>query len=245
MRTPTKHLARSSVAMLGAVLVIAWAGLATARTMTGAPWKQPLLLASCAPAPDEGTVTDGATVADTSTTDCTTSETTDPAQQAAEAQAFFEGISDHCGTSVLGDVTLADAGVDPGTVQAFGGLADALNSGQVDHMVQSVRVLLENCQAHANDGLRNALYHHGLNWLRHHQHELWLEQKFAERWPDGKPGGNPHGNPHDADTETESTHGKPDAADKVHGNAHDADPSWAPGGGSSGGHGNAHGQTNK
>ena len=240
MRTPARtHLARSFVAVLGAVLVIVGAGLAAARTMTGPPWQQPLLLASCDPtaATTDGTVTDGTTVTDTSTTtDCTTTQTTDPVQQAADAQAFFEQFSDDCGTSVLGDTTLTDAATDPATVQAFGGLVDALDSGQIDHMVQSVRVLLENCQAHANDGLRNALYHHGLNWVRHYEHEVWLEQKFADKWPDGKPGGNPH---EDAGT----THGKPDTAGTTHGNPHDADPSWAPGGGASDGHGNGYGHT--
>jgi hypothetical protein len=243
MRTRGKtHLARSLAVVLGAVLVIAGAGLAAARTMSGPPWEQPLLLASCDPASDgiltDGTVTDGATVTDTSsTTDCTTTETTDPVQEAADTQAFFEQFGDDCGASALGEANLRDTATDPAVVAAYGSLADALNAGQIDHMVQSVRVLLENCQAHANDGLRNALYHHGVNWLRMYEHELWLEQKFADKWPDGKPGGNPR------DAETGTTHGKPDTAGRTHGNPHDADPSWSPGGGSPDSHGNAYGHT--
>jgi hypothetical protein len=73
-------------------------------------------------------------------------------------------------------------------------------------MVQSVRVLMANCAAHPNDGLMNALYHHGLNWVRHYEHEQWLQQKFAGKWPDGKPG------------KPDTAAGKPD---KVHGNPHD------------------------
>jgi hypothetical protein len=226
MRTSGKrHLARSFVTIAGAVLVVAGAGLAAARTMSGPPWQQPVLSAAAPCEQTDGTVvSDGTAVTDVSTTaDCTTTtETTDPAQQAADTQTYFEQIPDECGTTILGDANLTDATTDPNTVEAFGSLADALDSGQVDHMVQSVRVLLENCQAHANDGLRNALYHHGLNWVRHYEHELWLEQKFADTWPDGKPGGG-----HDADAET--THGKPDKTETTHGNPHASDPSWAPG----------------
>ena len=67
----------------------------------------------------------------------------------------------------------------------------------------------------------NALYHHGLNWVRHYEHEQWLQQKFADKWPDGKPG--------KADTAA----GKPD---KVHGNPHDL------AGATSGSHGHGNGQ---
>lgn len=205
------HLARSLVAILGAVLVIAGAGMAAARTMSGPPWRQPLLSAGC------------------DSEDCATAGTEDPAQQATDAQTFFEAFEGDCGTAVLGDVNLTDTTTDPKTVEAFGSLVDALGSGQIDHMSQSVRVLLTNCEAHANDGLRNALYHHGLNWQRHYEHELWLEQRFADKWPDGKPGGG-----HDAET----THGKPDGAEVTHGNPHD-DVTWAPGVG----HGNGYGHS--
>jgi hypothetical protein len=204
MRTPgNSHLTRSLVAVIGSVLVVAGAGVAAARTMSTPPWRQPLLTA-------------------------TATDTTDPAQKAADAQAFFDAFKNDCGTAVLGDTTLTDTTTDPTTVQAFGGLVDALSAGQIDHMVQSVRVLLQNCEAHANDGLRNALYHHGLNWVRQYQHELWLEQKFADKWPDGKPGGG---------SDAASTHGKPDTT--THGNPHAGDPTWSPGGG----HGNAFGHT--
>ncbi len=227
MRTSGKtHAARSIVAVLGATLVVAGAGLAAARTMSGPPWQQPLLTADCA--------TDGTTVTDaTTSSDCT--PTTDPAdaqQQTQDVQTFFEGFKDDCGTSLLGQADLTDQQ----TLDAFSSLKDALDSGKTDHGVQSVRVLLANCEAHANEGLRNALYHHGLNWARHYEHELWLEQKFADKWPDGKPGGG-----HDA----ESTHGKPDVGAKIHGNPHASDPTWSPGGGNpnAGGNGNGFGHT--
>ena len=81
---------------------------------------------------------------------------------------------------------------DDATVQAINALVASLDSGQTSHMVQGTRSVLENCADHPNDGLRNALYHHGLNWIRHYEHEQWLREKFENRWPDGKPGGNPH-----------------------------------------------------
>jgi hypothetical protein len=229
MRTRGRtHLARSFVTILGATLVVTGAGLAAARTMTGAPWQQTLLTATC------GT---GGSTTDT-TTNCTTTGTStiDPVQQATDTQAFFDAYSNQCGTSLVGDTALTDPSTDPQTVQAYSSLVDALNSGQIDHMVQSVRVLLQNCEANANDGLRNALYHHGLNWQRLYRHELWLEQKFADKWPNGKPGGG-------ADAAS-STHGNPNTSDTTgtHGNPHDADPSWAPGG-SDTVHGNGNGHT--
>jgi hypothetical protein len=166
----------------------------------------------------------------------------DHAKQAKEAQALFDSLG-QCSSAVLDDAKVTGAGGDPATAEAFSSLGEALNSGRVDHMVQSVRVLLRNCQAHSNDGLANALYHHGLSWARHYAHEVWLEQKFADKWPNGKPGGG-----HDAGHESgpKTTHGKPDKggrSEKAHGNPHEADPSWAPGGGSSGGHGNAYGHS--
>ncbi|MGZ4109520.1 MAG: hypothetical protein ACXVQU_09885 [Actinomycetota bacterium] len=267
MRTRGRtHLARSFVTILGATLVVTGAGLAAARTMSGPPWQQPLLTAPCDTGgsttdttagtdPALGTITDGTTVTDTTavtdttTTDCTTTTdttgTTDPAQQAADAQAFFDTFGSQCGTAVVGDTALTDASTDPQTVQAYSSLVDALNSGQIDHMVQSVRVLLQNCEAHANDGLRNALYHHGLNWQRHYQHELWLEQKFADKWPDGKPGGGAdagtktHGNPHETDTTDTTDTTNAGGSTTTHGNPHDSDPSWSPGA-SSNGNGNGH-----
>jgi hypothetical protein len=64
----------------------------------------------------------------------------------------------------------------------------------------------------------NALYHHGLNWVKHYEHEQWLQEKFADKWPEGKPG--------------KSEHGKPEKAEKVHGNPHTTS--------SSGGNGHGH-----
>jgi hypothetical protein len=221
VRTP---IGGSVVVVLGAALVIVGAGFAAARTTTGPAWKQPLLLAGC------------------ETSDCTTAETSDPTKQAADAQAYFASFGHGCGAAVLGDAEQTGAG-DPSTAEAYGGLADALDSGQIDHMVQSVRVLLENCEAHANDGLRNALYHHGVNWVRHHEHEVWLEQKFADKWADGKPGGgNPHAadaEPKDGDREKAESEEAGGGDEKVHGNPHDPGASSTPG--ASSGHGNAYG----
>jgi hypothetical protein len=252
------QLARSLVTILGALLVVSGAGFAAARTMTGPPWQQPVLSAmGCdttggteMPAP-EATETEAPEATETEAPDATETEApeagetespdsteetptaadcaddTDSADR-ADTKAVFAG---DCGSAALGETRLTGSSNDADAARAFGALADALSSGQRDHMVQSVRVLLRNCEAHANEGLRNALYHHGLNWVRHYEHELWLEQKFAEKWPDGKPGRG-----HDA-----TTHGKPGKTDKTHGNPHDADPSWAPGGGSSSSHGNGNG----
>jgi hypothetical protein len=130
---------------------------------------------------------------------------TDTQQTLQKVQTFFSAVPNQdCATAFLGQADLQD----DQTVAAFGALVDGLQAGQTSHMVQSVRMLLQNCADHPNDGLMNALSHHGLNWVRHYDQELWLEQKFAAKWPDGKPG----------------KAGKPDhatTAEKVHGNPHD------------------------
>jgi len=170
---------RSLVIVFGALLVVAGAGMAFARTFSGPPFEQQ------------------ATDCTATTPDCQT-QTVDPLQERQTVDDFIAGIQNDCGTAMLGQADLGDQQ----TLDAFSALVDGLQSGQTDHMVQSVRVLLENCAAHPNDGLMNALYHHGLNWQRHYEHELWLEQKFADKWPDGKPGkpDTSHGNPHDLGT---------------------------------------------
>jgi hypothetical protein len=99
---------------------------------------------------------------------------------------------------------------------AFDDLVARLDAGQTSHGVQSVRVLLRNCEDHANDGLMNALYHHGLNWVKHYEHEQWLQEKFADKWLDGKPGNSDHGHGN-----AEKVHGNPQtssASDSSHGN---------------------------
>jgi len=256
----TTHLARSFVVLLSALLVLAGAGFAAARTLGGPAWTQPLLSSRSSCDDTTGGATEGATEesADDSTTDdsgdtgdessdapspeptettvpsmtgCTATDETDQRDEtktAADTQTDFAAFTNDCGSALLGDAKLTDAGTDPAVVDAYGNLADSLDSGQVGRMVQSVRVLLKNCETHANDGLENALYHHGVNWLRHYDHELWLEQKFADKWPVGKPGGGPS---------SDATLGKPDKAE-THGNPHDDDASWAPGGGRSTSHGN-------
>jgi len=161
------------VVTLGAVLIVAGAGFAAARTMSGPPWAQ-------------------------ESTEPT--EEVDLAQVRTDVEDYFTAVENGCGTAVLGEEFKLG---DEDTVMAFGALVDGLNAGQTSHMVQSVRVLLRNCADHPNEGLMNALYHHGLNWVRHFKHEQWLQEKFATKWPDGKPGNadGPHGNPHDATVE--------------------------------------------
>jgi hypothetical protein len=209
-RTP-RHL----VTVLGATLVVAGAGVALARTSSGPPWAQES--PHCAEATSDTTavVSDTAVTTDVAgTADCVKF---DQSQVQKKVEDYFQTIDNNCGTAVLGKADLSNAD----TAKAFDALVTALDSGQTDHMVQSVRVLMANCAAHPNDGLMNALYHHGLNWVRHYEHEQWLQQKFADKWPDGKPG------------KPDTAGGKPD---KVRGNPHDLAS------GSSGSHGHGNGQ---
>ncbi len=217
MRKP--HFARSLITLFGALLIVAGAGMAFARTRTGPPFAQPT---DCTVTGTSGTSgvsgtsgTSGVSGTSGTTQDCPATDPTQQQQDQQKVQTFFSGVANDCGTAFLGQASMNDQQ----TVAAFSSLVDGLNSGQRDHMVQSVRVLLQNCANQPNDGLKNALYHHGLNWLRHYQHEQWLEQKFADKWPNGKPG-SAHGS------------GKPDKADKPHGNPHDTGT-----GGTSHGHG--------
>jgi hypothetical protein len=191
--------ARHLVTVLGATLVVAGAGVALARTSAGPPWAQES--PHCAEATGDTTavVTDAAVATDVGgTADCVELE----GSQVQKSVADFQAVDNECGAAVLGEADLSNAD----TAKAFDSLVTALDSGQKDHMVQSVRVLMANCADHRNDGLMNALFHHGLNWVRHYEHEQSLQQKFADKWPDGKPG------------TTDKVHGKPD---KVHGNPHD------------------------
>ena len=182
---------------MGATLVVAGAGVALARTSSGPPWAQET--PHCT-AGDTTTVTDTAVATVVGgTADCVEF---DRSQVQKKVEDYFQAVDNKCGTAVLGEANLSNAD----TAKAFDTLVTALDSGQKDHMVQSVRVLMANCADHPNDGLMNALHHHGLNWVRHYEHEQWLQQKFADKWPDGKPG------------QADKVHGKPD---KVHGNPHD------------------------
>jgi hypothetical protein len=159
------------VMVLGAVLVVTGVGFAAARTTSGPPWAQE---------PDE-----------------TLEEMT--AEERAEVEGavdeFFAagGVEGECRAELLGGADALEGALgDDAMMQATNALVTSLDSGQTSHMVQGTRSVLENCADHANDGLRNAVYRHGLNWIRHYEHEQWLREKFAEKWPDGKPGGNPH-----------------------------------------------------
>lgn len=208
------------VLLLGSALLVVGAGMAAARTQGGPPWAQDAT--DC-----EATTTDGVVADPTVAEECETDEVSDGAggvvqdvdleQTSADVEAYFGAFDNECGAEILGEYDLADQP----TLEAFDGLMTSLESGQTSHMVQSVRVLLENCADHPNDGLMNALYHHGLNWVRHYEHEQWLQEKFAARWPDGKPGkpeglhGNPHelhGNPHELQANAHEPHGNPHTA---------------------------------
>lgn len=198
------------VLLVGSAVLVAGAGIAVARTGSGPPFAEPLPAASD---PVQG----GVAV-----------QELDPAEVEV-VQTYFDAFADGCGNELLGEADLADAV----TVEAFGALIEALDGGQTSHGVQGIRSVLANCQDHANDGLRNALYHHGLNWLRHAEHERWLEEKFAEKWPDGKPGNGPHAT---GETVARGKPEEPGAAGAVHGNPHAT-------GSSLGGNGNAFGHS--
>jgi len=206
---------RHLVTVLGATLVVAGAGVALARTSSGPPWAQESPYCAEATGDTTAVVTDTAVATDVGgTADCVEF---DRSQVQRKVEDYFQAVDNKCGTAVVGEADLSSAD----TAKAFDSLVTALDSGQKDHMVQSVRVLMPNCADPPNDGLMNALYHHSLNWVRHYEHEQWLQQKFADKWPDGKPG--------KADTAA----GKPD---KVHGNPHDL------AGATSGSHGHGNGQ---
>jgi len=209
-RTP-RHL----VTVLGATLVVAGAGVALGRTSSGPPWAQESPYCAEATGDTTAVATDTTVTTDVGgTADCVEF---DQAQVQKNVEGYFQAVENDCGTAVLGQADLSNED----TAKAFDALVTGLDSGQTDHMVQSVRVLMANCAAHPNEGLMNALYHHGLNWVRHYEHEQWLQEKFAEKWPDGKPG-------------KPDTAAKPAKADKVHGNPHDLEVGTS----GSNGHGN-------
>ena len=235
MKTPGTFLRQPIVIFLGSLLVLIGAGMAGARTQGGPPWAQ-----------DDGceTTTEDATGAtDATGTDVEVADECEPAEVEEDAgeevdgdvviedaepvqedvEEFFATFEDDCGAAFLGEYDLSDED----TLAAFDDLVTRLDDGQTSHGVQSVRVLLRNCEDHANDGLRNALYHHGLNWVKHYEHEQWLQEKFAEKWPDGKPGNSGHG----------QGNSELVRAEKVHGNPHTSSSSS-----SSHGNGNGHSQ---
>ena len=183
MSPSSKSLPRAVALFLGCALVVAGAGIASARIASGPPWSQePVVAASVAPADLQQTQTD--------------------------VQQYLSGLSldQGCTQAVMGTTDLTDP-QQADTLLAFGALVDGLSSGQTSHTVQSIRVLMGLCDQ-SNTGLQTALSHHITNWLRLYEHEMWLRQKFADKWPDGKPGGNPN-----ASTDgTETVHGRPDWA---------------------------------
>ncbi|HZD16834.1 MAG TPA: hypothetical protein VE669_01705 [Actinomycetota bacterium] len=198
---------RSLIVFLASALVLAWAGIAAARTSSGPPWAAEGVLAQVAGGDADELV----------------AQEVDP----AEVEAYFDAFAEDCGTDVLGEADLVDAA----TLEAFGALIEGFDGGQTSHGVQGIRSVLANCEDHANDGLRNALVHLGMNWLRHYEHEQWLQDKFAAKWPDGKPGNGPGA------TSQGVAAGRPEApggAGAAHANPH---ATGSPGGGNAVGHG--------
>ena len=213
MKTSMNSVRRSAAVIVGAALVVGGAGIASARIIGGAPW-------SYEPVDAEAMLAD---------------PTFDPNVLVTDVTGVFDGLQldQGCTDAVMGENDFANTTVEDAeqlnVVLAYHALASALESGQTSHMVQSTRVLLEKCDQ-SNKGLQNALAVHMRNWLRHHEHEMWLREKFAEKWPDGKPGG---GNPHvdDADATVTDVEEGDDADVKVHGNPHAEDGSPSNGNG--------------
>jgi hypothetical protein len=207
-----KHVRRSTAVIVGAALIVAGAGIASARIIGGPPW-------SYEPVDADAMLAD---------------PRFDPNVLVTNVTATFDGLNldEACTAAVMGDNEFGAAPIEEAeqlnVLLAYDALATALGSGQTSHMVQSTRVLLEKCDG-SNKGLQNALAVHMRNWQRHYDHEMWLREKFAEKWPDGKPGGNPHVAASD-ETETTGT----TETEKVHGNPHGDDGS--PGNGNAFGH---------
>jgi hypothetical protein len=237
VKKPGTFLRQPIVIFIGSLMVLIGAGMAGARTQGGPPWAQDV--DECETATTDTTTTDpDAVIADA----CEPEEEVDevvgedvdgdvliedaePVQ--ADVEAYFAEFENDCGAAFLGEYDLADGE----TLVAFDDLVTRLDSEQTSHGVQSVRVLLRNCEDHPNDGLMNALYHHGLNWVKHYEHEQWLQEKFANKWPEGSPGNSDH------------AHGNSEhvRAEKVHGNPHSTSSSSSShGNGNGNGNGNGH-----
>jgi hypothetical protein len=189
---------RSTAVLAAAVIVLGGAGVASARIVGGAPW-------SYEPVDAEAMLAD---------------PTFDPNVLTTHVTDVFDGmqLDEGCAAAALGGNDFQGGSVEDAeqlnVILAYDALATALESGQTSHMVHSTRVLLDKCDG-SNEGLQNALAVHMRNWMKHYEHEMWLREKFAEKWPDGKPGGNPHVAEETGDTETST-----DTKVKVHGNPH-------------------------
>jgi hypothetical protein len=255
--TPTSRLRQPFVMFACAVLLLVGAGIAGARTQGGPPWAQD---GSCdATETTQSTGTTGATGA-TGTTEaddaddgadeagrdaCETESdgaaggedvgdevvTVDDEPVQADVEDYLATFGNDCGAAFLGEFDLGDED----SLVAFDDLVSRLDAGQTSHGVQSVRVLLGNCEDHPNDGLMNALYHHGLNWVKHSEHEQRLQEKFANKWPEGKPGNAEHGHGNAETAQADRTHGNPHTSSS--GNPHTSSSG-------SSSHGNGHGHSN-
>jgi hypothetical protein len=233
VKKPGTFLRQPIVIFLGSLLVLIGAGMAGARTQGGSPWAQDDECESTTEDTTGATGATGETGTDVEPADaCEPAEVdeasgeevgdgdmviedTEPVQ--ADIEEFFATFESDCGAAFLGEYDLGDED----TLAAFDDLVTRLDAGQTSHGVNSVRVLLRNCGDHANDGLKNALYHHGLNWVKHYEHEQWLQEKFADKWPDGKPGNSDHGHGNSEEVRAEKTHGNPhtsSSSSSSHGN---------------------------
>ena len=231
MNKPGTFLRQPIVIFLGCLLVLIGAGMAGARTQGGPPWAQD---DACETSTTGTTGATGATGADVGLADeCEPAEVAEGAGEdvgdgdmviedepvQADVEEFFATFENDCGAAFLGEYDLGDGD----TLAAFDDLVARLDAGQTSHGVNSVRVLLRNCEDHANDGLKNALYHHGLNWVKHYEHEQWLQEKFADKWPDGKPGNSDHAHGNSEAVKAEKTHGNPhtsSSSSSSHGNGY-------------------------
>jgi hypothetical protein len=235
VKKPGTFLRQPIVIFLGSLLVLIGAGMAGARTQGGSPWAQDDECESTTEDTTGATGATGETGTDGEVADgCEPAEVdeasgeevgdgdmviedTEPVQ--ADIEEFFATFESDCGAAFLGEYDLGDED----TLAAFDDLVTRLDAGQTSHGVNSVRVLLRNCGDHANDGLKNALYHHGLNWVKHYEHERWLQEKFADKWPDGKPGNSDHGHGNSEEVRAEKTHGNPhtsSSSSSSHGNGY-------------------------
>jgi hypothetical protein len=212
MKTPGTFLRQPIVIFVGSLLVLMGAGMAAARTQGGPPWAQDVdeceTATSETPTSETNTDVVGAEECETQEVDEAVGGDVvivddEPVQ--ADVEDYFATFENDCGAAFLGEYDLGDAD----TLVAFDDLVTRLDAGQSSHGVQSVRVLLRNCEDHSNDGLMNALYHHGLNWVKHYEHEQWLQEKFANKWPEGKPGNPEHGHGNVEQAQAEKTHGNP------------------------------------
>src|SRR4029450_11291816 len=165
---------RHLVTVLGATLVVAGAGVALARTSSGPPWAQ--ASPYCTEATGDTTaVTDTAVATDVrGTADCVEF---DRSQVQKKVDDYFQAVDNDCGTAVLGEANLSNAD----TAKAFDTLVTALDSGQKDHMVQSVRRALYTWPTCRTRTPRRPSTHSSPPWIRDRR-TIWFSRSACS-WP--------------------------------------------------------------